>query len=152
MNSLREGLNLSITIIGAIFIGGLTHTIGKIFVLIYFMFYGILISLFNPSFTSFKNSPQWDFVLESHHLPGHACGLPALPTVNYLLDVFRQLMDVECSTPRKCRTFGCDPYTSVFKSKWFCYPKLRRPDLKNWQSDQAFVRQFLYVSNLALGV
>ena len=101
---------------------------------------------------SCKNSPQWDFVSGGSLLPGHACGLPALPTVNYLLDVFRQLMDVECSTPRKCRTFGCDPYTSVFKSKWFCYPKLRRPDLKNWQSDQAFVRQFLYVSNLALGV
>ena len=102
------------------------------------------------SITNCKNSPQWDFVPGGANLPGHACGLPTLPTIEYLLDVYQQLQDVECSDPRECSTWGCDPYLSVFSSKCFCYPNIRKPNLLNWQSDQAFVRQFLYVSRQLL--
>eukprot|EP00090_Calanus_glacialis_P043131 TRINITY_DN7631_c0_g1_i7.p1 TRINITY_DN7631_c0_g1~~TRINITY_DN7631_c0_g1_i7.p1 ORF type:complete len:921 (-),score=153.36 TRINITY_DN7631_c0_g1_i7:68-2830(-) len=99
------------------------------------------------SITNCKNSPQWDFVPGGANLPGHACGLPTLPTIEFLLDVYQQLQDVECSDPRECSTWGCDPYLSVFTSKWFCYPNIRKPNLLNWQSDQAFVNQFLYGIN-----
>ena len=95
---------------------------------------------------SCKNSPQWDFVSGGSLLPGHACGLPTVPTLAYLLDVFWQLMDVECSLPRDCHSLGCDPYHSVFTYKRFCRPELRTPNLTKWQSDVAFVGQFLYVN------
>jgi len=99
------------------------------------------------SITNCKNSPQWDFVTTESDLPGRACGLPTLPTIAYLLDVYQQLLDVECSDPKECSTRGCDPYLSVFTSKWFCFPNIRKPNLKNWQSDQAFVNTFLYGIN-----
>ena len=97
------------------------------------------------SITSCKNSRHWDFVVEDPGLPGHACGLPILPTVEYLLDVYQQLQEVECSDPKECHTWGCDPYLSVFTSKWFCFPNIRTPNLRNWHSDQAFVSQFIQV-------
>ena len=96
--------------------------------------------------TNCKNSPKWDFVHGGSKLPGHACGLPTLPTIDYILDVYQQLMDVECSDPRDCSSWGCDPYLSVFRSKWFCYPNIRKPNLYKWQSDDSFARHFLYVS------
>ena len=102
------------------------------------------------SITSCKNSPQWDFVTGDPYLPGYACGLPTFPTLEFLLDVYQQQLDIECSDPGECYTWGCDPYLSVFTSKWFCYPNIRKPYLENWSSDEAFVSQFLNVSPVVL--
>ena len=98
------------------------------------------------SVTNCTNSPNWNFVTDNLALPGHACGLPTQPTILYLLDVFRQLQQVDCSNPKDCKTAGCDPYTSVFKSKWLCFPNIRKPNLKNWKSDKAFVDTLMHVS------
>ena len=92
-----------------------------------------------------KNSPEWEYV-QGAGVPGHACGLPTLPTVEYLLDVYQQLQDVECSDPKQCRARHCDPYLSVFTTKWFCYPDIRTPNLNHWHTDQAFVSQFVKAS------
>ena len=96
-----------------------------------------------------KNSPnKWDFV-KKPGIPGHACGVPTLPDPNvraYIVDFYQQTLSVGCSDPKECSTRGCDPYLSVFTHKRFCYPNIRKPNLENWQSDQAFVNTFIYVS------
>ena len=58
------------------------------------------------SITNCKNSSQWDFVPGGANLPGHACGLPTLTTIEYLLDVYQQLQDVECSDPKRVQHLG----------------------------------------------
>ena len=95
--------------------------------------------------SSCKNSPKWEFVVDTA-LPGHACGVPTLPTVEYLLDVSRQVVAVECSDPEECDTEDCDPYLSVLTSKWFCFSNIRAPNLHDWDSDKAFVSHFIQVS------
>ena len=91
----------------------------------------------------------WDFV-KRPGLTGLACGVPTLLTPRngpYIVDFFQQFLGVSCSDPAECSTWGCDPYLSVFTSEQFCYPNMRKPNLENWQSDQAFVNTFLYVSH-----
>ena len=106
-----------------------------------------LVLMVQNSITSCRNTRKWDFVISDPALPGHACGLPTLPTVEYLLDVYQQLLDVESSDPTECNRWGCDPYLSVFTTKWFCFPNIRTPDLHDWRTDEAFVNQFIQVSN-----
>ena len=95
------------------------------------------------SLTNCKNSFKWEWVATGVNLPGHTCGLPTLPTVEFLLDVYQQLQDVECSDPNECYTSGCDPYLSVFTTKWFCHPHIRTPNLHKWYTHQAFANQFI---------
>ena len=96
--------------------------------------------------TNCNNYPQWEFVIEDPALPAKACALPTWPSIDYLLDVYKQLIYVKCSNPKDCSNPGCDPYMSVFRSRWLCYPKIRKPNLKNWHSDQAFASTFINVS------
>ena len=86
-------------------------------------------------------------MVDNPSLPGHACGVPvpALPTVDYLLDVSRRVIAGECSDPEECNTPDCDPYLSVLTSKWFCSSNIRTPNLHNWGSDEAFVTHFIQV-------
>ena len=70
--------------------------------------------------------------------PGHACGLPTIPSPDLLLTVMQRLQvvscewkmhlttldqfnlrfqDVTCSDPKPCFQPGCDPYLSFFRQK-----------------------------------
>ena len=100
-----------------------------------------------------KKSQKWEFIVDGPGQPGHACGVPDLMSPHfprYFLDVVRQLWEVGCSNPTMCHSSTCDPYKSVFKTKFWCFPRIRKPNINNWKSDEAFVEQYLHVNNMQI--
>ena len=100
-----------------------------------------------------KKLQKWEFIVDAPGQAGHACGIPDLLSPHvpaYLLDVARHLKEVGCSKPTMCHTAACDPYKSVFKTRFLCFPKIRKPNIENWKTDKAFVEQFLHVNDMQI--
>ena len=96
-----------------------------------------------------NNSDTWEWVLPQYdRIPGHACGLTRLPTVEYLDDIYHHQQKIYCSNPKNCSDASCDPYKSVFNVKPDCESNLVQPVLSNWQDDAVFAKHFIQVGQI----
>ena len=99
--------------------------------------------------------------------PGHACGLPTIPSPDLLLTVMQRLQvvsskwwmhltildqcdfmfqDVTCSDPKPCFQPGCDPYLSFFRQNIFFLFKSRPKSF----SHDAIIESTVYICSKQL--
>lgn len=87
-------------------------------------------------------------------LPGHVGGVPhsdEVPNLDWFGLLADRLAKISCSDPCDPAHPSCDPYKSVFDNSEACGladvnsgPKrLRKPEINDWRTDDAFARSFL---------